>query len=137
MLNLECRRVPQYSECGSPQATFENQFFFWPRIANTTNSSTPTLLFGQKLLLYRSTISTNTAIDFQDLKSTCDRGYMRNCDFQRFVSAHFEHSHQAPPSPTKPIKAPPSPHQMRSIKVFSQQWLNNIVSTMLKIKELQ
>jgi len=34
----------------------------------------------------------NTVVDFQDLKSTCDQSYMRNRDFEHFVSAHFGHS---------------------------------------------
>jgi len=42
------RALPQYSECGSPQATFENQFFFRRRIANIANFSTPTPLFDTK-----------------------------------------------------------------------------------------
>jgi len=91
--------LPQYSECGSPPATFENKLFFRSGIASIINPSTPTLFFDQMLLLYRIVIFINTAVDFQDLKSTYDQSYMRNCDFEHFASTHFGHSHQAPPSP--------------------------------------
>ncbi len=47
----------------------------------------------------------NTVVDFQDLKSTCDQSYMRNCDFEHFVSTHFGHSYQALPSSIKSLSS--------------------------------
>ncbi len=92
-----------------PPQLLKIDFFFRPKIANITNPSTPTLFFDQKLLLYRIVIFINAAVDFQDLNSTCDQSYMRNYDFEHFVSTHFGHSYQAPPSPIKPHQAPSSP----------------------------
>jgi len=88
-----------------PPQLLEIKFFFRPGIANTTNSSTPTLFFDQMLLLYRIIMFINTVVDFQDLKSTCDQSYMRNCDFEHFASTYFGHFYQVPPSPTKPHQA--------------------------------
>ncbi len=82
-----------------PSQLLKINFFFRPEIANTINPSTSTLFFDQKLLLYKIVIFINAAVDFQDLNSTCDQSYMRNCNFEHFVSTHFGHSHQAPSSP--------------------------------------
>ncbi len=64
-----------------PEQLLKINFFFRFRIANIINPLTSTLLFDQKLLLYRIITFINTAVDFQDLKSICNQSYMRNCDF--------------------------------------------------------
>ncbi len=64
------RGLPQYSECGSPRATFENQFFCRHRIANITNSSITTLLFYIKSISNINSISAITFAKYLSFKST-------------------------------------------------------------------
>ncbi len=56
--------ISQYSECGSPPQLLKTGVFFQRRIANTTNCSTPTLLFYIKSILNRNTIYKNTSTRF-------------------------------------------------------------------------